>query len=523
MPERTLEYRPRGMNMWDTWGLEHAGRMHLFHLQRLEHESPRPQPEEDWLGHAVSTDLLHWQEQPLALGPNAPGTLDDLQPWTGCVLGHQGTFYMYYTMRASADLSNGQRIGLATSRDLTHWQRHPGNPVIEPDPRYYVSHAKPLPPGAVSPKDLPRVPGVVDCRDLFVVPDPQGRGWLGFYAARVPAEEGPEGAVVATVRSDDLVHWQHLPPAFVPRKYNSIEVPDVFCLEGRWFLTCLTGNQYGNRGLFSDRYATRGTIYAVADRPEGPYREIEGDTVLMCGDAQCGYSCRSFLFQGERNVLYTQSPAHWVATLSPPMLLRATPDGRLRMAYSPRVQGWRTRTLVEVGQTPPVQRLPYCHPQWNVSGGEWRIEGGAYWGQSRTGWQIADLGPGAPSVEAEARVTLQRGTAAGLALRANTNSVWAGGDLVIALDAAEGCVFVARTQEFEEIYKRQCAVRLGQAYHLRVCQRGQRMEVFVDDILQLQVTVQKHDRPSPGLGLFVDRAETSVTGLAAYALADPAP
>src|SRR5689334_413654 len=84
----SLDYRPRGMSMWDPWYLEHQGMVHMFYLQRLAKDSNRPQPEEDWLGHAVSPDLIHWTEHALALPPNAPGTLDDLQPWTGCVVEH---------------------------------------------------------------------------------------------------------------------------------------------------------------------------------------------------------------------------------------------------------------------------------------------------------------------------------------------------------------------------------------------------------------------------------------------------
>ena len=30
-----------------------------------------------------------------------------------------------------------QRIGLAASDDLVHWEKHPGNPVLEVDPEWY--------------------------------------------------------------------------------------------------------------------------------------------------------------------------------------------------------------------------------------------------------------------------------------------------------------------------------------------------------------------------------------------------
>ena len=135
----------------------------------------RPQAEQDWLGHAVSSDLINWEELPLALGPNSPGTLDDLQPWTGCAVEKEGTFYLYYTMRGSAERALGQRIGLATSTDLMSWQRYGHNPVIEPDPRWYVGHADPIPRGI--PDSEGDVPGMVDSRDMVIVPDTEGNGW----------------------------------------------------------------------------------------------------------------------------------------------------------------------------------------------------------------------------------------------------------------------------------------------------------------------------------------------------------
>ena len=66
--------------------------------------------------------------------------------------------------------------------------------------------------------------GNVDCRDLIVVPDAAGGGWLGFYAARTPPEsnnEMAETAVIACVRSTDLIRWEPLPLAFAAPSLSS--------------------------------------------------------------------------------------------------------------------------------------------------------------------------------------------------------------------------------------------------------------------------------------------------------------
>ncbi len=515
---KTVEYRPSGMAMWDTWGVEHGGELHLLHLQTLAHESNRPKADQDWLGHCTSRDLIHWREEELAMGPNKPGTDDDLQNWTGCVLEHDGLFYLYYTMRSEANKSNMQKIGLATSKDFKTWTRHPGNPVIEPDPCWYVGFKAPLNPPVWANGPGNNIPGVVDCRDLIVVRNPDGRGWIGFYATRVPAAEGPQQAVIAAVRSDDLVKWTHLPPAFAPGKYNCIEVPDVYEINGRWYMTCLTGFHYGNRGGFSDRYATRATIYAVADRPEGPYREIEGDNILICGDSSCGYSCRSFMFQGSRRVIYTQSAAHWTATLSPPMKVTTVDGGKLRLAYDPAVQGWRCGDLISKDKPRSISGLPCNHGQWNVTSGSWDLKNGRYIGKSSSSYQVASPGAGASSVEIEAKIAIDEGSAGGLVLRADHKSGQVSRDLAVILDADEGCIIVARLPEFDECYRRQFDVKRGHAYQLRICQRRQRMEVFVDDILMMQLLLKEVERPDPGLGIVVDRARVSIESLSAWKL-----
>ncbi|MBE0697053.1 MAG: glycoside hydrolase family 68 protein, partial [Anaerolineaceae bacterium] len=294
----SLDYYPQGMSMWDTWGIAHGGAAHMFYLQFYGKDSTRDTNDANWLGHAVSPDLLHWEDKGLSIGPGPAGGAEDMQPWTGCVVEHASTFYFFYTMRSTSDQGYGQKIGLATSADLQHWTRYAGNPLLVPDDRYYVSYEHPLP------------KNTVDCRDMVIIPNPNGSGWLGYFAARVKASPAAQTlaaqpavaqtlaaqpavaqtAAIGLARSNDLIHWEQLPPAFVPGNISAIEVPDVFFLDGRWYMTCLTGNRYGNRGIFSDPSVILGTIYAVADQAEGPYHMLPGDNVLLGGQTHSGYT-----------------------------------------------------------------------------------------------------------------------------------------------------------------------------------------------------------------------------------------
>jgi len=516
----TLNYRPNGMNMWDTWCIEHQEKIHLFHLQTLAHETKRPREDANWLGHAVSADGIHWEEQPQAFGPNTPGTRDDLQPWTGCVYENAGKFYLYYTMRSSIDGSQGQHMGLATSTDLMHWERYAGNPVISPDPKWYISHDESLPPTTLDPAKPEQKVGVVDCRDLVIVRDPAGKGFWGFYAARIWAEESAEQSVIACVHSDDLLHWTHRPPIFAPRKYNCIEVPDVYQINGRWYLTCLTGNHYGSRGIYSDPNVTKGTIYATSARLEGPYKEIDGDNVILGSTGpSAGYSLRSVMVAGERLAFYTeQHPEDQTATISPPMRLRATTDGRLRLAYSPRVQGWRKGQLLSPDSPLSIASHPVNHPQWSGKNGRWMLDGKIYLGMSHSNYQIADLGIGAENMEIEATVKLLDGTGAGLVLRHGAEPHWVLHDFVFALDAGEQRVYAARAQEFEEVYARAFLVERGRAYHIRICARGPRVEFFIDDDLYIQFTMRKPYPVKRTIGLFVDHGRAEISKLSAWEL-----
>jgi beta-fructofuranosidase len=487
------------MLLWDTWYLEDRGQAHMFYLQRLAPGSKRSALEADHIGHAISSDLIRWRELPLAIGPGKAGGKEDMQPWTGCAVAHQGVFYHFYTMRSSRENGRTQRIGLATSSDLIHWRPHPDNPVITPDPRWYVHEGAPEPGNKVA------------CRDLIVVPDPAGAGWLGFYAATVPAEEEAQGACIAAVRSKDLIRWQHLPPAFRPGRYGEVEVAHVFPMAGRWWMTCLTSNAHGNRGL-SDPYVTTGTIYAVADRPEGPYREPAGDNLLIGGDPSCGLSVRSVEFQGKRYGFFTEG-----ITLSPPMELHSTNDGRLQMTWSERQKAWRGAQLLGPSLPTPRPISLRTHDSGAIGGGRWELAAErVYRGVARTGWQVADLAIGGANVEVEARLTLVSGAAVGVVLRSNRQSPHAGGDFVIGLDATQRCAFATQLPMFFPANRRQFSVEHGRAYRLRLCVRGDRYELFVDDVLVLQGAFPASRRTAPSVGLFIDRGEAIVKDLSLF-------
>jgi beta-fructofuranosidase len=108
-----------------------------------------------------------------------------------------------------------QRVGLATSTDLVTWARHPANPLIEHDPRWYEQV-------------------LYDAwRDPWVMRDPDGNGFHALITAR--ANDGPVDArgVIGHAWSADLVDWEVLPPLSEPGEFGHLEVPQVEIIDGQ--------------------------------------------------------------------------------------------------------------------------------------------------------------------------------------------------------------------------------------------------------------------------------------------------
>lgn len=81
------------------------------------------------IGLAWSDDLMHWQRGPVVLRP------DDGADWEGGglykpYLVRKGDTYLLYYNAKTAGTPWFEQTGLATSRDLKTWTRHPGNPLI---------------------------------------------------------------------------------------------------------------------------------------------------------------------------------------------------------------------------------------------------------------------------------------------------------------------------------------------------------------------------------------------------------
>lgn len=156
-------------------------------------------------GHAVSKDLVHWEELPIALYPTEPYENSD-GCFSGSALEKDGVLYLMYT---SVSKELGQTQSIAVSRDGRTFEKYEGNPVIPQ-----------------SPVD----PASKDFRDPKIFPYGDGYGMV--------CGAGVDGlGRVLLYKSQDLLHWEYAGPIFESRDFGPVpECPDLFPLGDKWVL-----------------------------------------------------------------------------------------------------------------------------------------------------------------------------------------------------------------------------------------------------------------------------------------------
>jgi beta-fructofuranosidase len=205
--------------IWDFWFARDGDDYHLFYLQAPSVLLPHQRHHHASIGHAVSTDLRLWTALPDAIRPGASGAWDDLATWTGSVLEHDGRWHMLYTGISRADRGLVQRIGLAISDDLITWSKHPGNPVMRADPRWYESYD-------------PSGWRDESWRDPWLFRDDQDGHLHALITARSRSGPADGRGVVAHARSLDLVDWEVLPPLTEPGEFAQVECPQLVEIAG---------------------------------------------------------------------------------------------------------------------------------------------------------------------------------------------------------------------------------------------------------------------------------------------------
>ncbi|MBK7896282.1 MAG: family 43 glycosylhydrolase [Candidatus Promineifilaceae bacterium] len=314
--------------VWDFWFAQDGPDYHIFYLQSrndLPKESLR-----HWhvsIGHAVSRDLVNWEILPDALHPSAQtgDSWDNASTWTGSIIRHNGTWYLFYTGAKTQEKGLVQRIGLATSSDLITWQKHPGNPLIMADPTWY------------------------ELLDLEMWHDQAWRDpWVfelngrfhAFITARSNQGHKSERGVIGHATSDDLLQWQVAPPIAAPHQFGHMEVPQLVEINGRFYLLfCVGHGQYADARRNNPLIAPEtGTHYLVADQPLGPYTLLT-DNFLLGNAHGSHYAGKLIQMPDGQWALMTwlafTATGDLVGTIADPLPVHVAPDGRLVVTNPP--------------------------------------------------------------------------------------------------------------------------------------------------------------------------------------------
>ena len=226
-PESTMN-DPNGLCFWQShW--------HLFY-QGYPPEDPR----QHW-GHAVSDDLIHWQDLPYAVYPHP-----EYQCFSGSTLVEQDrVIAMYHGTRA------GNMVAVSSDPLLLNWEKVTGKPVIpisSPD-------GSPLP---------------------YRIHDPCIWRQDGTYYALSNGRDWWR-PMDYLFRSDDLVHWEYLHPFVENEESFTLEGDDGACPYfwpiGDRHILLFFSHMSGGQALLGDYDTARVKFVATAhaDFNFGPY------------------------------------------------------------------------------------------------------------------------------------------------------------------------------------------------------------------------------------------------------------
>lgn len=221
------------------------GVTHLFYLSSPPGTLDYPERVRTSWQHVSTTDFTEWREHPPAVEPGPVGAYDGGGIWTGSVVEHDGTCYLFYTGH-HVGAANPQTICLATSTDLETFTRVEGNPLVPPPAQF----------------------DPIDWRDPYVFfNDDEGLWWM-LIATRSVTGPAARRGVIALATSPDLLTWTVEPdPLYAPGTTFCPECPELWPLDGRWYL------------VYSRFSESVGTLYRVADTPRGPFR-VPADEML---------------------------------------------------------------------------------------------------------------------------------------------------------------------------------------------------------------------------------------------------
>jgi len=472
-----MMYRPSpDFRLWDTWIFSTENEFHLFFSRgpaRGRHDS---------VGHAISTDLLHWESLGAIIqrGP-------EIWPQrfaSGMVIQNNDQYMMFQAARAGV---NGEErgIGVMLSTDLHEWTKHPKDPVMKIGPQY--------------------VNGKAGDPYLFKVDN--------GYEAVINTQISDSTRCIGWMRSKDLIHWETLAPIAIP-EVSQCEVPEYFQMGDKHYLTfSACGGRPGciKCDLVVDtksRKDTAGTYYLISDSRTGPYVVPEDSLLIGSGNGRIdGYVGRTFELKGQRMLYYHNvglrpggcDPVQSRASLAAPKVVRQNEDGSLWLQYWDGLAGLETSLVLD-----------------KISGGaqegtDWKMQGSLLVGRRDSGPSFYILPAVVDDFNLTCEVNIERGTRTAIIFRYDENTQKSS---ELILDTRAGNIEIARIDEgrLTVLDAVTSGMRPGEKHEVRIFARAEFVDSYVDNRLIFSTAI--NDVPLSGkIGFSVDSAVASFWNL----------
>lgn len=307
-------YVHEGNHMSDAWYFVDDDVAHMFYLTE-----PLGTPGPPFVGHAVSEDLVRWEKLPPALRTGRPGSWDDLRLCTGSVIKREGRYWLAYSATNTTDSSPAemwrtQRAGVAFSDDLIHWEKLPGNPVTQAGPPHYEQMSS----GQRK---------MVHWRDPFLFDN--GDAVYQLICARRANGGVATRGTVALARSTDMHAWEVLGPLEHDRVSEEMEVPQVYRIDGRWYLVFCTLGRFLSPDFarrFEGQLPERTNFSMVGDSPLGPFHMHGSGQIVRHGRDEYFYAAQLVNLRGKWHLLATVNDKE-SERISDPVPVRADETG----------------------------------------------------------------------------------------------------------------------------------------------------------------------------------------------------
>ncbi len=167
-------------------------------------------------GHVRSTDLVHWEELPVAI-TNGPEKYDQALCASGCVLSHEGKVHIFYGGVDGETHEETHCLATALDDDLIRWQKDPANPIMRR--------------ADLLPSDIYHLHGRWSDPDIWKEEDT----WHMLLAASLADQKT---AAIPLYTSKDLRNWSYVSCFYQAgaAPMRAMEYPHFFSLDGRHVL-----------------------------------------------------------------------------------------------------------------------------------------------------------------------------------------------------------------------------------------------------------------------------------------------